>query len=162
AMLDFDGNERASLQPRNSDLNKLQILLQQLQRSDLDKTVRTAVTDEFFRTLDSRRKEWSQTLDELDVELNALRRSIELQRKEWEKQPKKFTKEDMEAGRDEASKRIFVNLDRSQREEKEYSLYVATMRRLLSIAPEAFEPLKVKIEEVIPKQSMGDRNSIYQ
>jgi len=162
AMLDFDGNERASLQLRNSDLNKLQILLQQLQRSDLDKTVRTAVTDEFFRTLDSRRKEWSQTLDELDVELNALRRSIELQRKEWEKQPKKFTKEDMEAGRDEASKRIFVNLDRSQREEKEYSLYVATMRRLLSIAPEAFEPLKVKIEEVIPKQSMGDRNSIYQ
>src|SRR6185436_11843404 len=101
AMLDFDGNERASLQLRNSDLNKLQILLQQLQRSDLDKTVRTAVTDEFFRTLDSRRKEWSQTLDELDVELNALRRSIELQRKEWEKQPKKFTKEDMEAGRDE-------------------------------------------------------------
>src|SRR6185503_3226796 len=48
AMLDFDGNERASLQLRNSDLNKLQMLLQQLQRSDLDKTVRTAVTDEFF------------------------------------------------------------------------------------------------------------------
>ena len=35
AMLDFDGNERASLHLRDSDLNMLHILLQQLQRGGL-------------------------------------------------------------------------------------------------------------------------------
>ncbi len=35
AMLDFDGNERASVHLRDSDLNVLHILLQQLQRNDL-------------------------------------------------------------------------------------------------------------------------------
>ena len=40
AMLDFDGNERASIQLRDSDLNKLQILMQQLQRKDLDPGIR--------------------------------------------------------------------------------------------------------------------------
>src|ERR1044072_3675354 len=35
ALLDFDGNERASLHLRDSDRNLLHIILQQLQRSDL-------------------------------------------------------------------------------------------------------------------------------
>ena len=35
AMLDFDGNERASVHLRDSDLNVLHILLQQLQRDGL-------------------------------------------------------------------------------------------------------------------------------
>lgn len=162
ALLDFDGNERSSIQLRNSDLNKLHILLQQLQRTDLSAPMRTAATSEFFNTLESRRKEWNQTLDVLDNELGALRRSIEQQRTLWESQPKKFTKEEMEAGKDEASKRIFVTLDRSIREEREYSLYLRAMRNLLSLSLEAFDPGKLKIEDVIPRRSMGDRNSTYQ
>ena len=34
ALLDFDGNERASIHLRNSDLNLLHILLRQLQRNN--------------------------------------------------------------------------------------------------------------------------------
>jgi hypothetical protein len=43
AMLDFDGNERASVHLRDSDLNTLHILLQQLQRDRLKDQVRQAV-----------------------------------------------------------------------------------------------------------------------
>src|SRR5688500_20227757 len=42
AMLDFDGNERASVHLRDSDLKLLQILLQQLQRNELRPEVRKA------------------------------------------------------------------------------------------------------------------------
>ena len=91
-MLDFDGNERASLHLRDSDLNELHILLQQLQRKDLPVNLRSAATAEFFATIERRRPGWSQTLAELKLELEALRSSIEEQRKLWEAQPKKFSK----------------------------------------------------------------------
>ncbi|HEX2271169.1 MAG TPA: alkaline phosphatase family protein, partial [Pyrinomonadaceae bacterium] len=55
AMLDFDGNERASVHLRDSDLNLLHILLQQLQRNDLRSDVRRAATNAFFATIDRRR-----------------------------------------------------------------------------------------------------------
>src|SRR4030095_7559525 len=51
AMVDFDGNERASIQLRDSDLNKLHILLQQLQRKDLNADIRAAALNEFFITV---------------------------------------------------------------------------------------------------------------
>ena len=47
ALLDFDGNERASLQLRDSDLNLPHIILQQLQRADLSPPLRQALTDQF-------------------------------------------------------------------------------------------------------------------
>src|SRR5204862_3317357 len=42
ALLDFDGNERAAIHLRNSDLNVLHILLQRLRSSDLSASVRSA------------------------------------------------------------------------------------------------------------------------
>jgi Type I phosphodiesterase / nucleotide pyrophosphatase len=162
AMLDFDGNERASIHLRDSDLNLLQILLQELQRKDLTPKMRAAATREFFVTLDRRRKQWQQTVDELNRELVALHASIVEQRKLWEAQPKKFTKEELQAGRDEEAKRVFVQLDKWLRNEQEYGNYVAVLQNLLSLSAETFDPAKVRITEVIPKDSMGDRNSIYQ
>ena len=162
AMLDFDGNERASIQLRDSDLNKLHILLQQLQRNDLAKPAVTAATVEFFATIDRRRPQWSRVLVDLKNELVVLRKNIETQRKLWESQPKKFSKEDMEAGRDDAAKRVFVRLSQYQREEREYSQYALVLENLLTLSPEAFDPAKHRIEELIPKESMGDRNSLYQ
>ncbi|HKE55186.1 MAG TPA: alkaline phosphatase family protein, partial [Pyrinomonadaceae bacterium] len=48
AMLDFDGNERASVHLRDCDLNLLHMLLQQLQREDLPPKLREPVTKTFF------------------------------------------------------------------------------------------------------------------
>jgi hypothetical protein len=161
AMLDFDGNERASVQLRDSDLNLLHILLQQLQRNDLRPDLRKAAMEAFFAVIDSRRAEWKQKLNELQRELGALSLAIEQQRKLWQAQPKKFTKEQQTAGVDDAAKRIWVQLDRWQIEQREYNAYVLSLQNLLALHPESFTPAKVKIRDVIPKESMGDRNTVH-
>ena len=162
AMLDFDGNERASVHLRDSDVNVLQILLQQMQRGDISEDVRKAATDEFFNTIERRRRDWKRDLKELQTELGALNIAIDEQRKLWEAQPKKFTKEQIEAGVDDAAKRIYVQLDRWEREQKEYSDYAVKLQNLLALSAEAFTPSRVNIDDVIPKRSMGDRNTIYE
>ncbi|HEV8370688.1 MAG TPA: alkaline phosphatase family protein [Pyrinomonadaceae bacterium] len=162
AMLDFDGNERASMQLRDSDLNELHILLQQLQRKDLPLTIRKAATKEFFATLDRRRPGWAITLENLKKELVVLRKGIENQRQLWKAQPKTFSKEEIQAGRDDAAKRIFVTLDHWEQDERDYSRYVAVLQNLLSLSDQSFDPTRLKIDEFIPTTSMGDRNTIHQ
>jgi len=162
AMLDFDGNERASVHLRDSDLNMLHILIKELQRGGLSEEVYKATANEFFGIIDRRRPDWEKDLKQLQNELGALDRAIAEQRKLWEAQPKKFTKEQQDAGLDDASKRIFVQLDRWQTEQKEYSEYARTLKNLLSISSEAFSPNKVKITDIIPQMAMGDRNTIYE
>ncbi|HEX7331011.1 MAG TPA: alkaline phosphatase family protein [Pyrinomonadaceae bacterium] len=162
AMLDFDGNERASVHLRDSDLNLLHILLQQLQRGKLRDELQKAAFNEFFAVIDRRRDDWEKDLKQLKTELGALDRAIAAQRKLWEAQPKKFTKEQQDAGLDDASKRIYVQLDRWQIEYKEYNEYARTLQNLLSLSSEAFTASKVKIADVIPKMAMGDRNTIHE
>jgi hypothetical protein len=162
AMLDFDGNERASVHLRDSDLNELHILLLQLQRKDLSPAIRKAATQEFFSVIERRRADWAKAITDVNEELVALRKSIEQQKQLWEAQPKKFSKEDLEAGKDEAAKRIFVQLDRSQREERDYTSFVTLMQSLLSLSPASFDPSKTRVDQVIPRDSMGDRNSIHE
>src|SRR6185369_3878702 len=94
--------------------------------------------------------------------LGALDRAIVEQRKLWQAQPKKFTKEQQDAGLDDASKRIWVQLDRWQTEQKEYAEYARTLKNLLTLSSEAFSPNKVRIPDIIPQMSMGDRNTIYE
>jgi len=161
AMLDFDGNERASVHLRDSDLNMLHILLQQLQRGGLSQEVRKAATSTFFAVIDKRREEWDNDLKQLRGELGALDRAIVEQRKLWQTQPKKFSKDQQNAGLDDAAKRVYVQLDRWQHEQREYGEYTQALEGLLELSPEAFTPSKVKIPSVIPKMSMGNRNTIY-
>ena len=162
AMLDFDGNERASVHLRDSDLNTLHILLLQMQRRDLPEAVHKAASDAFFSVIERRRTEWQQNLRALKAELGALNVAIEEQRKLWQSQPKKFTKEQQSVGLDDAAKRIYVQLDRWYQEQKEYGEYVTCLENLLRLSAEAFAPEQIKIPTVIPKMSMGDRNTIYE
>src|SRR5215471_5114798 len=52
ALLDFDGNERSAIHLRNSELNLLHIILQQLKNSKLPANVRGAATSLFFAVID--------------------------------------------------------------------------------------------------------------
>jgi hypothetical protein len=162
AMLDFDGNERASLQFRDSDLNLLQIILQQLQRSDLPVPLRKALTDQLFKTIDARRNEWQENLDKLNEELGALRRRIEQQRELCAAQPKKFTKEDADAGRDDEAKRVCVWADIWMGQDQNYTRYGQTVMSLLALRKENFDPAKPRIEDLIARRAMGEHNTIYQ
>jgi hypothetical protein len=161
ALLDFDGNERAGLHLRKSTINLLHILLQQLQRKDLTTPLRRAATDAFFSALAHEKLIWQSDLDQLDEELSVLRPASEKQRALCEAQPKKFTVQDQEMGRDDNARRVCVLARQWAAQVKGYSAYVATMRNLVNLRPENFDPFKLKIAEVIPQDSMGQRNSVH-
>lgn len=161
ALLDFDGNERASLQLRDSDLNLLHIILQQLQSPKLSEPIRRALTDQFFKTIDGRRTEWQQNLDQINEELGALRRKIERQRELCVAQPKKFTKEDVEAGGDEESKRLCVWLDIWMGQDQGYTEYGRTLTNLLGLGREGFNPAKLKLADVVAPRAMGEHNTVH-
>jgi Type I phosphodiesterase / nucleotide pyrophosphatase len=161
ALVDFDGNERAGIHLRNSTLNVLHILLQQLQRKDISPQLRSATTLAFFQALDHARANWLGDLNGLDLELGALHRAIEKQSALCESQPKKFSDTDQEIGRDDNAKRICVLASEWKMSEKRYQTYAATMRSLLSLQPANFDPAGLRIEELIPKLAMGARNSVY-
>jgi len=162
ALLDFDGNERAGLHLRFTDLNVLHILLQQLQRQDLSPQLRQPATDAFFTVLARNKTRWQGELDELDEEMGALGRAIDKQRALCKSQPRKFTTEDMELGRDDNARRVCVQASQWIQFAKDYGAYVATMRNLLGQRPDNFAPLKLKIEELIPRGAMGQRNAIHE
>src|SRR5688572_17741758 len=119
-------------------------------------------SEAFFSVIERRRAEWQRNLRALKAEMGALNVAIEKHRKLWQAQPKKFTKEQQNAGLDDAAKRIYVQLDRWQQEQKEYGEYVTCLENLLRLSAEAFAPEQIKIPTVIPKMSMGDRNTIYE
>ncbi|MBV9925150.1 MAG: alkaline phosphatase family protein [Acidobacteria bacterium] len=160
ALVDFDGNERASIQLRDSDLNQIHILLQQLKRGDLSPELRRAAKGALFATIGRRRAGWQRTLEEMREELGALRRLIERQRAVVAAQPKKFTKEDSEAGRDREARREFARLDSWMSDEREYSVYLQALADLLALDPARLNPSAVKIEDLIPKGAMGDHNTL--
>jgi len=162
AMLDFDGNERASVQLRDSDLNLLHIILQQLQDADLSPPLRKALTDQFFKTLDARRTGWQQTVSNVNEELTALHRAIERQQSLCAAQPKKFTKEQTAAGLDDEAKRVCVWEDIWLAREKSYYEYTRTVANLLALPKETFDPSAVKIDDLIARHSMGAPNTIHQ
>lgn len=162
ALIDFDGNERSSIHLRDSDLNLLHILLQQLQRKNNAPTVRAALTGAFFSTLDRRRVEWETDLAQINEEMVALRRAIDKQRALLEAQPKKWTKEEIDAGRDRAAIRLFAQMDSWMSDERGYTEYARTLANLLALRRESFDPARVRVWDVIAKGAMGDSNSIYE
>ena len=64
-------------------------------------------------------------------------------------------------GRDDNARRVCVLARQWAEQVKGYSGFVSTMRNLLSLRPENFDPAKLKIVEVIPEDSMCQRNSVY-
>jgi hypothetical protein len=162
ALVDFDGNERASIHLRDSDLNLVHILLLQLQRRDLSEPLRRAATAALFDTIDRRRKEWRSTFDELGEELGALRRLIARQRTLVERLPKKWTKEDRDAGRDQAARRKVARLDSWSGDERKYAAYAQNVANLLALDRARLNPSALRIEDLVAPGSMGDRNTLQQ
>ena len=162
ALVDFDGNERASIQLRDGDLNLIHILLLQLKRGDLAAPLRRATTDALFATIDGRRAGWQKAHAEMTEELGALRRLIERQRAVVAAQPKKWTKEDADAGRDKEARRQFARLDSWSADEREYTAYLRSLAGLLALDRARLDPAAVRVEELVPRGAMGDHNSLYE
>jgi hypothetical protein len=161
ALLDPDGNERASVYLRNSDFNALHILLEQINRPDLDPASRRAAIAAFFHIVDRHRAEWSSTVHELSAELAALRRAIEQRRVEIKTESKKFTPAQRDDGLDKAARRLSVELDSWSEQEHNYSTYLSALSRLLDLEPAELDRRHLTAADLIPKRAMGDANSVY-
>ena len=160
ALLDLDGNERASVYLRNSDWNVLHILAWEMGRADMPAPVRRAAARAFVEIVDRYRGAWEGTVAGMQEELGALRRSIEAQRANVAKLDRiKWTREDHRLGRDDVVLRARSHLQIAQNEEREYAGFVAALRRLLGATAQSLERSPVKVEELIPRRAMGDLNT---
>ncbi len=162
ALLDFDGNERAAIHLRDSDLNLLQLLLLRLREKYIAEPVRRALTQAFFDTLGRRRHEWASNAEVMKVELGALHRVIEKQSELWKARPRKFTAAELRLGRDDDLNRIGARLKQWQAQERDYNEYLRSVNSLLALKPVGFDPAKLRIGDVIPRQAMGENNTVYQ
>jgi hypothetical protein len=162
ALLDFDGNERSSIHLRNSDLNVIHILLQQLRDKKLASDVREAATDALFETIGKHASDWQQTIDQMNEELDALHRWIESQQKIIPTLQMRPDKNQPVREIAEANRRIAALTNIAVDAETDYRKYLATLRNLLSLKRETFDPRSIKIEPLIAPGAMGDPNSIHQ
>ena len=161
ALLDLDGNERASVYLRNSDFNALHILLEEVGRPSRPEVKSAAITA-IFQILDRHRAEWQSTVAELHEELAALRRAIEAQRIKVAEEPKKWTAAQRDAGQDKDARRLEVQMDRWREQEHSYSEYINALVKLLALSPSNFEKHPPSASDLIPKRAMGDANTIHQ
>lgn len=161
ALLDLDGNERASVQLRNSDLNEIQILLQQLSNPEVQPALRNALAGQVIRVIDRNRAAWSATASQLREELAALRATIERERSDAAAEDRRWTKEDRVDGRKLEVDRRAAALDSQEHDEHGYSEYLASLERLLDLTPDMLRS-RVKIEPLIPKGVMGEHNLVGQ
>ncbi|MBK8466363.1 MAG: alkaline phosphatase family protein [Chloracidobacterium sp.] len=162
ALLDFDGNERSSIHLRNNDLNMLHILLQQLQSNKLSPELRAAATEAIFKIIGEHSATWRTAADEMDEELDALHRWIEAQQKIIPTLVMKTSKMLPDRGLTEKNRRIAAQTAIAITAESDYRKYLISLRKLLSLKRETFNPHYIKIEDLIAPGAMGDANDIYQ
>jgi hypothetical protein len=161
AWLDLDGNERAGVSFRNSDLNRIHILLKQLARTNLPPAIRSAAARYLKQLLNEKRGQWSSEVKSLGEEMTALKIAIVERQQEMKRQPKNWTAEQRNAGTDKVERRRQSELNQWIAEEAEYSNYIRHLKNLLTFEPSATEPLRTKIDELVPPLSLGDSNSLY-
>lgn len=160
ALVDFDGNERASIHLRNSELNALHILLAELQSKKLSPATKRAATEAFFAIIEEHRADWQKLHTHLQEELGALRRLVERERALVAAQPKNWTQADADAGRDKEARRVKARADSWATDERKYTEYAATLSNLLSLKRETFDAARLRIPDIIAKNAMGEQNTI--
>ncbi len=159
-VLDLDGNERANIALRNNSLNIVHILLIELIKKQIRGRERTAAINLLFQTLDTQRALWRANVAGLSDELHGLRSQIEADEERLATQ-KHFTKEEVAAGLETERWRIIHRVEEAKGDDKAYSEYIETLNRLLALKPADFDPGKFKVEDLIPRRSMGELNTIH-
>lgn len=161
AWLDLDGNERASVSLRDSELNKIHIVLGQLSRPELPPAIRKAAAQYFRVLMERKRPAWEHLISELQKELDALGGAI----KDWQDNPeskrKKWTAQERRLGLDKEARRRSAHVASWIEERSKYQDYLAHLKALLAFEPSETEILKQRIPNLVPVMSLGDRNRIY-
>jgi hypothetical protein len=159
AVLDLDGNERANIALRNNSLNILHILLTELIKGQIRGPARKAAIDALFQTLDRERPLWRANIDGLAEELRDLRHRIKADEKAAA-ELRHPTHQQVQDGLRTERWRLLNRVEQAKADDHAYVEYIATIRRLLALDPADFDPGKFKIEDLIPRKSLGELNSI--
>ncbi len=159
AWLDLDGNERAAVHLRNSDLNKIHILLIELSRENLAPAVRQAAARYVSRIIDRHRAAWTRTTAELEAELAALQADSG-ERKAIAPKKHRWNREEKDRGEDKTALRSNRELSSWQREISDYREYLQHLRKLMSFQPDPARPFKGKIADLVPELQLGDNNTV--
>ncbi len=160
AWLDIDGNERAAVHLRNSDLNKIHILLLQLARTDLPGNVRSAAIALLQDTIDRHRAAWGETASQLAEEMSALEQAIDGRKLALARENRKWSADQRAEGEDKAARRRDAELRQWEEEYTAYTGYTEHLRALLALQPDPVQPLSQKISTLIPQMSLGDNNTV--
>lgn len=160
AWLDIDGNERAAIHLRNSDLNKIHILLLELSRTDLPPNIRAAAAALLRGTIDCHRAAWENTANEMDAEVAALGQEIAERKTALARESTRWTPEQRDEGEDKAARRLETELHHWESEYTAYISYVEHLRALLTFQPDPVRVLSQKISTLIPEMSLGDNNTV--
>ena len=160
AWFDLDGNERAAVHLRSNDLNKIHILLLQLTRADLAPEVRQAATAYLLATIERHRADWTKTASELDEELAALQSAIDKRKMEVKKFPRKWSKAELEKGRDKEARRKLRELDLWEEEHAGYSRFIKHLLALMDLRLNTDRPFTGSIADYVPEMELGDSNSV--
>ncbi len=160
AWLDIDGNERTAVHLRNSDLNKIQILMLQLARSDLSPALRKAAAQSVNATIDRHRTQWSRTAADLADELSALEEAISERKKLVGSLPGRLSSEERDQGEDKIDKRPRRELNEWEHDASAYKAYGTHLRTLLAFRPDETRRFTGNIAELVPEMSLGDNNGV--
>ncbi len=154
AWLDLDGNERAAVHLRNNDLNRIHILLLQLERKDLSPPQREAGARYLHGIIESHRQSWIKTGAEMEEALDALDNAIEKGRAEAKTSRHRLTGEDKRNGLDKAALRNRQCLASWQSEVSGYRSFLTHQRALLGLKNDYSN-----IEKYLPSMELGDSNT---
>lgn len=161
ALVDFDGNERSSIHLRQSDLNMIHILLQELKRSSLkNSTVRIAAADAVMSLAEKHRRTWQTTVREMRDELDALAR--------WRVSAEKgLALLPMRSGKGVSGHEAEDNRRRKEQaeialdEESKYRKYLVSLTNLLALKRDDLVSRKFNIEDLIAPDAMGEANTVH-
>lgn len=159
-VVDMDGNERANIALRNNSLNIAHILLIELIKKQVRGAARTAAINALFETLGRERAAWQANVRGLSTELRVVRARIKEDQARAD-ELKHLTREQIAQGLQTERWRILNRIEEAKEDDRAYREYIATMTRLLDLDPADFDPGKFKIEDLIPRKSLGELNTVH-
>ncbi|MEW5976073.1 MAG: alkaline phosphatase family protein [Acidobacteriota bacterium] len=160
AVLDLDGNERGSVYLRNSDLNLLHILWLQLRAPSADPARRKAVLEAFLQVLRRNQPSWTRNAVMLAEEVKALENWIEVERRAVQTLSRKAGGQEKHQGKEKS--RRSVRLASREQDVADYRSNLVILQRLLDALRTPPDPTKSDVQELIPRRSLGVRNSLHQ
>jgi hypothetical protein len=162
ALLDLDGNERASISLRDNRLNKLHLLLREIQRAGQDPALRKGAVAEVLRIIDGNRARWTAELKELTTCVDWLKTQVTGfdAKSALKKQQPKWTPSERTRGLDQQYRREIAARSRLREYLAGYTEYLRILTNLLSLDQEQVAAGKYEIPNLIAERAMGDRNSV--